>query len=421
MTAPVALVDCDGFYASCERVFQPTLRGRPVVVLSNNDGCVIARSNEAKALGIAMGEAWHICRKRVDTDGVIVRSSNYTLYGDMSARVMRTIAGFTPELEIYSIDEAFLGLGGFEARLECHARALRRTVLQWTGIPVSVGIAPTKTLAKVATRRAKKDLETGGVFLLMDKAAIDTELAEMGLTDLWGVAHRLAARLMALGITTPLALKQADPRFIRGRFNVVLEQLVLELRGIACIALEEAPPDRKSIMASRSFGRTVETREELEEAVATYTSRAAEKLRGQGLAAGRIVVFAHTNHFRPEDPQYYGMQPIRLPVATADTGKLIAAARRGLGALYRPGYRYKKAGILLLELAPAAAVQGDLFAAADTTRLKARMRAVDMLNRRFGRDTVSFAAAGRRRAWKLRSEFLSPRFTTNWDELLRVS
>ena len=421
MTAPVALVDCNNFYASCERVFQPALRGRPVVVLSNNDGCVIARSNEAKALGIAMGEAWHICRKRVDTEGVIVRSSNYTLYGDMSARVMRTIAGFTPDLEIYSIDEAFLGLGGFGTRLECHARALRRTVLQWTGIPVSVGIAPTKTLAKVANRRAKKDLATGGVFVLMDEAAIDAELAGMELTDLWGVAHRLAARLTALGIMTPLALKQADPRFIRERFNVVLERLVLELRGIACIALEEAPPDRKSIMASRSFGRTVETRDELEEAVATFTSRAAEKLRGQGLAAGRIVVFAHTNHFRPEDPQYHGMQPVRLPVATADTGKLIAAARRGLGALYRPGYRYKKAGILLLELAPAAAVQGDLFAAADTPRSKARMRAVDMLNRRFGRDTVSFAAAGRRRAWKLRSEFLSPRFTTNWDELLRVS
>src|SRR3954466_13222169 len=410
MTAPVALIDCNNFYASCERVFQPALRSRPVVVLSNNDGCVIARSNEAKALGIAMGEAWHICRKRIDTDGVIVRSSNYTLYGDMSARVMRTIAGFTLDLEIYSIDEAFLG---FEARLKCHASELRRTVLQWTGIPVSVGIAPTKTLAKVANRRAKKDPATGGIFVLMDEAAIDAELAGMGLTDLWGVAHRLAARLMALGITTPLALKQTDPRFIRERFNVVLERLVLELRGIACIALEEAPPDRKSIMASRSFGRTVETREELVEAVATFTSRAAEKLRGQGLAAGRIVVFAHTNHFRPEDPQYHGMQPVRLPVATADTGKLIAAARHELGALYRPGYRYKKAGILLLELAPAAAVQGDLFAAADTPRSKARMRTVDMLNRRFGRETVTFAATGRRRAWKLRSEFLSPRFTTN--------
>ena len=420
MPAPIALVDCNNFYASCERVFQPGLRGRPVVVLSNNDGCVIARSNEAKALGIAMGEAWHICKKRVATSGVIVRSSNYTLYGDMSARVMRTVAGFTPDLEIYSIDEAFLGLGGFDQRLEGHARELRRTVLQWTGIPVSVGIAPTKTLAKVANRRAKQDPAAGGVCLLMDEASIDAELGAMELSDLWGVARRLAARLTALGITTPLALKRTDPRFIRERFNVVLERLVLELRGIPCISLEEAPPDRKSIMASRSFGRTVETRAELEEAVATYATRAAEKLRGQGLAANRITVFAHTNRFRPDDAQYDGVQAIALPVATADTGKLIAAAQRGLGALYRPGYRYKKAGIMLLDLVPAAAVQGGLFDRPDTPRAQAGMRAVDALNRRFGRDTVTFAASGRRRAWKLRSEFLSPRFTTDWDELLRV-
>jgi DNA polymerase V len=195
MTAAIALVDCNNFYASCERVFQPELRGKPVVVLSNNDGCVIARSNEAKALGIAMGEAWHICKKRVDTQGVIVRSSNYTLYGDMSARVMQVVAGFTPDLEIYSIDEAFLGLGGFETRLQAHAAELRRAVLQWTGIPVSVGIAPTKTLAKVANRRAKKDAGTGGVFVLADEAAIDAELGALELTDLWGVAGRLRKRL----------------------------------------------------------------------------------------------------------------------------------------------------------------------------------------------------------------------------------
>jgi DNA polymerase V len=201
VTAPIALVDCNNFYASCERVFQPDLRGKAVVVLSNNDGCVIARSNEAKALGIPMGEAWHICKKRVNTEGVIVRPSNYTLYGDMSARVMRAVSGFTPDLEVYSIDEAFLGLGGFESRLESHARELRRTVLQWTGIPVSVGNAPTKTLAKVANRRAKKDPSTGGVFILAEKAAIDAELAAMELTDLWGVARRIAARLIDLGIT----------------------------------------------------------------------------------------------------------------------------------------------------------------------------------------------------------------------------
>ena len=218
-----------------------------------------------------MGEAWHICRKRVDTEGVIVRSSNYTLYGDMSARVMRALSRFTPELEIYSIDEAFLGLAGFETRLAEHARELRRTVLRWTGIPVSVGIAPTKTLAKVANRRAKKDPACEGVCILADETAIDAQLAGMELTDFWGVAGRLAARLRAIGIADPLALKRADPRFIRERFNVVLERLVLELRGMPCIALEEVTPDRKSIMASRSFGRTVETRQELEEAVATFT------------------------------------------------------------------------------------------------------------------------------------------------------
>lgn len=420
MTGPVALVDCNNFYVSCERVFQPQLRGKPVVVLSNNDGCVIARSNEAKALGIAMGEPWHLCRKRVATDGVIVRSSNYTLYGDMSARVMRILAGFTPELEIYSIDEAFLSLAGFGSRLAEHAAQLRNTVLRWTGIPVSVGIASTKTLAKVANRRAKKDPATGGVFALLDKAAIDAQLAGMELTDLWGVAGRLASRLKKLGIADAIALKNSEPRFIRERFNVVLERLVHELRGTPCIALEETSPDRKSIMASRSFGRPVRSREELAEAVATYTTRAAEKMRSQGLATRRLMVFAHTNSFKPEEPQYHAVQPVTLPVATADTGKLIAAAERGLAAIWRPGFSYKKAGVVFLDLLPAANAQPGLFDAPDSPRAQARMRAIDTLNRRFGRDTVTFAAAGRRRAWKLRNEFLSPRYTTSWDELLAV-
>ena len=216
MPGPVALVDCNNFYASCERLFQPALRGRPVVVLSNNDGCVIARSNEAKALGIAMGEPWHLCRDRFAAAGVIVRSSNYTLYGDLSARVMRTLSGFTPDLEIYSIDEAFLSFAGFEARLETHARELRRTVQQWTGIPVSVGIAPTKTLAKVANRFAKKDADRAGVCVLLNESTQAEMLARMELTDLWGVAGRLAQRLKALGINNPLELRDADPALCAG-------------------------------------------------------------------------------------------------------------------------------------------------------------------------------------------------------------
>ena len=235
MTQPLALVDCNNFYASCERVFQPALRGKPVVVLSNNDGCVIARSNEAKALGIAMGESWHLCRARVDTQGVIVRSSNYTLYGDMSGRVMRVLGGFTPSLEIYSIDEAFLGLGGFESRLDAHARELRATVHQWTGIPVSVGIAPTKTLAKVANRAAKKDPASGGVRALLTEAEQRAALEAIELTDLWGVASRMAERLKAIGIGTPLALRDADPRFVRGHTSVVMERTIHELRR-ACPA-----------------------------------------------------------------------------------------------------------------------------------------------------------------------------------------
>ena len=420
MAAPIALVDCNNFYASCERVFQPALRGKPVVVLSNNDGCVIARSNEAKALGIPMGEAWHICRARVNTQGVIVRSSNYTLYGDMSARVMRALSGFTSELGVYSIDEAFLGLGGFEHRLEDHARELRRTVLQWTGIPVSVGIATTKTLAKAANRRAKKHPGCQGVCILLDEVPIDAQLAGMALDDLWGVGQRLADRLAALGITNPLMLKQADARFLRERFSVVLERTVTELRGIPCIEMEDAPPDRKSIMASRSFGKAVETRQEMEEAVAAYTARAAEKLRRQHLTAARLQVFVMTNRFRPQDAQYSREQGVQLPVATADCGKLIAAVLRGLGFLWREGFRYKKAGVMLLDLTPAATVQGGLFDAPDDARAKARMLAVDKLNGRYGRDTVRFAATGIGRAWKLRREFISPRYTTCWEELLTV-
>jgi DNA polymerase V len=420
MSAPVALVDCNNFYASCERVFQPALRGKPVVVLSNNDGCVIARSNEAKALGIGMGEPWHVCRARVDARNIIVRSSNYTLYGDMSARVMQALAGFTPDLEIYSIDEAFLNLAGFEHRLEPHARALRQTVLQWTGIPVSVGIAPTKTLAKLANRQAKKDPASGGVTLLLTAEAQGQALARIELTDLWGIAGRLAARLIALGIKTPLDLRDADPKFMRERFSVVMERMTLELRGTPCITLEEAPPDRKSIMASRSFGCMVTDKRELEEAMSTHAARAAEKMRRQNLATARLTVFIHTNKFRPQDRQHFAEQTIHLPVATADSGKLTSAALRALAAIYRPGHAYKKAGVMLLDLLPAADVQGGLFDQPDGPRSEARMKVIDALNKRYGRDTVSLAASGRKRTWKLRSDFISPRYTTCWDELLKV-
>jgi DNA polymerase V len=330
------------------------------------------------------------------------------------------LSNFTPNLEIYSIDEAFLSLAGFEVRLEAHARELRRTVLQWTGIPVSVGIAPTKTLAKVANRLAKKDAAAAGVRCLLDERSQREALALLELTDLWGIAGRLAARLCAIGITTPLELRDADHRLVRERFSVVLQRMVLELRGVACLGLEEVTPDRKSLVASRSFGQAVETRRGLEEAVSVYTARAAEKMRRQNLATASIAVWVQTNSFKPNEKQYSASKAVRLPVATGDTGKLIAAATAALGIIFKPGYRYKKAGVTFLDLVPADRVQGGLFDRPDDARSIRRMRAVDQLNARFGRGAVGFGTAGARHGWGLRREFISPRYTTVWDELLRV-
>jgi DNA polymerase V len=303
----------------------------------------------------------HLHRSRFEHHGVIVRSSNYTLYGDMSGRVMRTLSAFTPSLEIFSIDEAFLGLSGFDSRLETHARDLRQTVLQWTGIPVSIGIASTKTLAKVANRFAKTDAGRNGVYVLDTEQEIKAALDRMKLTDLWGINKRLEKRLAAIGITTPRQLRDADPRFVRERLSVVLQRMILELRRIPCMRFEDVAPDRKSIMASRSFGRPVTTYQEMREAVSTYVARAAEKMRRGRLTTDHLMVFINTNRFKVEDAQYYATRNVRLPVATADTGKLSKAAGLTLAAIWRPGFSYKKAGVVLLDLTPAPARQGDLW------------------------------------------------------------
>lgn len=333
---------------------------------------------------------------------------------------MSVLSQFTPDLEIYSIDEAFLGLQGFGDRIESHARALRAAVLQWTGIPVSVGIAPTKTLAKVANHIAKRDEKHRGVVVLLDEEAQDMALARLDLTDLWGVAGRLAARLAVIGINTPLDLKHGDPRLIRERLGVVTLRLALELHGTPCLALEQEIPDRKSIMASRSFGRPVTTLAEMREALAAYTARPAEKLRRQQLATADLIVFIQTNRFKPDNAQHCASRAVHLPVATSDTGKLIGAALTGLGSIWRNGYRYKKAGIILLDLHRASAVQEGLFEKADSPRRVALMQTIDRLNLHFGRDTVIFAAAGIRRPWQMSRKFLSPCYTTAWDQLLRV-
>lgn len=421
MAEPIALVDCNNFYASCERLFQPRLRGKPVVVLSNNDGCVIARSNEAKALGIGMGDPWHLSKPKFAKHGVIVRSSNYTLYGDLSARVMTVLRNFTPNLEVYSIDEAFLSFAGFDDRLEKHAIQLRRTVLQWTGIPVSVGIAPTKTLAKVANRTAKKNPDGNGVCNLMCETDQIRALGAMELTDLWGVASRMAIRLRDLGIDTPLKLRDADPSMLRDRLGVVTERMALELRGVPCHGLVESIPANKSILASRSFGRPVLHRFELAQAVSSHVERAAEKLRRQKLAASVVSVFVRTNPFKPQEKQYSASYAVTLPVATADTAVLLEAAAFAVERLWRPGYRYKKAGVELFEICTSECVQRDLWTAPDTPQRKKLMATLDKLNADHGRGTVRFAASGIKQGWKLRCEQRSPRYTTEWAELLSVA
>lgn len=419
-TRPIALIDCNNFYASCERVFQPDLRNKPVVVLSNNDGCVIARSNEAKVLGVEMGSPWHLNEAKFRKLGIEVRSSNYTLYGDMSARVMKTLSHFSPRQEVYSIDECFLGLEGFENKLESHAKEMRETVYQWTGIPVSIGIAPSKTLAKIANRNAKKNPTSGGVGVLMDIAAQEAALAQIELTDIWGVARRLAERLADININTPLQLRGADTRTIRQEFGVVVERIVKELRGESCIELDEVPPTKKSLVASRSFGRPVQTLQEMQEAVASHISRAAEKMRSHGLATANIFVFIETNRFRAQDPQYQGSQMVNLPIATSDTGRLVAAAMRGLEVIWKNRFSYKKGGVMLLDLTPAAHVQGSLFEMPDDPSSKARMNALDAINRKFGKGSLVYGTAGLTREWDMRRGYMSKAYSTSWDELLVV-
>jgi DNA polymerase V len=412
-----ALVDCNNFYASCERVFNPKLTGQPIVVLSNNDGCVVARSNEAKALGIAMGVPEFQIRPLLRAHQVQVFSSNYTLYGDLSQRVMETLEQFSPDLEIYSVDEAFLSLAGFERRnLTDYGRQIRRTVKRWTGIPVSVGIAETKTLAKIANRVAKRTPDTYGVFDLLACPDRDTLLGKVAVDEVWGIGPSYARLLTQHGITTALELRQADEHWVRTHMGMVGVRLVAELRGRSCLELEACPSPKQGITCSRSFGRSVSTLAEMEEAVSSYVSRAAEKLRGEGLAATVLTVFVMTNAFTNE-PQYRNSVTCSLPVGTDTTSELIRAALRGLRTIYRDGYRYKKAGVMFTALVPASQVQPNLFDQQNRPRSKRLMTALDAINDRWGAGTLQYASSGLTKAWKTQCHRRSPAYTTNWDEL----
>ena len=419
MAAPIfALADANNFYVSCERVFRPSLEGRPVVVLSNNDGCIIARSDEAKALGFAMGDPYHLNRDKLTRQGVAVFSSNYALYGDMSRRVMDTLGTFTPEIEVYSIDEAFLNLAGFERRgLTEYARLIRATVRRDTGIPVSIGIGPTKTLAKIANHLAKAQPQTGGVFDLTEED-VDTALAGIEIREVWGVGPRWAKWLEEQGITTALDLKRADPKAIRRKMTVVGERLVYELNGRSCLPLELVAPPRQGLTVSRSFGQTLTRLGPIKEALVQFVGRAAEKLRRQQLMAAQVLVFVTTNRFSSTQPFYANSATVTLPYPTDFTPDLVEAAMQLLEKLYRPGFHYQKCGVMLLDLSPVMRVQADLFDTRDRSREAWLMRALDALNTDYGARTVRIGnTGGSRPAWAMRQAFRSPRYTTNWKEL----
>jgi len=421
-----ALVDCNNFYASCEKLFDPTLRDRPVVVLSNNDGCVIARSKEAKDLGIPMGAPWFKIQADARRHGIVAFSSNYALYADMSNRVTEVLAGFSPNLEVYSIDESFLELSGVTRRsTHAYGQEIRQRVADWLGLAVCVGVGPTKTLAKLANHAAKKGLAgSAGVcdFTALSENNLTTLFGRIPIDEVWGVGRKLSARLEAMGIHTVRQLRESDPKTIRNRFSVVLERTVMELRGVSCIDLEEVVPEKQQIMCSRSFGTLIYTHEELAEAVASYTARAAEKLRKQDSLAGAVQVYVRTNVFKPEVPQYQRAVTVPLPEATADTRTLTRWTLRILQRIYRPGYAYHKAGITLMEIVPRANLQFGLFLPANESagRDDRLMRTLDAINGRYGRGALRLAAEGLEKPWQMRRERLSPRYTTDWAGLGRV-
>jgi DNA polymerase V len=413
----IALVDCNNFYVSCERLFNPALEGLPVVVLSNNDGCVVARSQEAKDLGIAMGVPIFTIRELVRKYDVRTFSSNYALYGDISLRVSETLEQFTPHIENYSIDEAFLELPAAASATDL-ARTIRSTVRQWTGIPVSIGIGGTKTLSKIATYVAKKRSEYEGVYVIGDD--VERLLDRVPVGEVWGIGRKYSAQLIKNGIRSARDLRNADDRWVRKHLRVTGLRTVLELRGVPCLTLEEVTPAKKAIASTRSFSKRVHRLDELTEAVASYASRVGEKLRRQRSVAGLLQVFIHTSPF-DRRCYYSNSATIILPEPTAHTPALVSAASIALRRIFRDGYAYVKAGVIVSKITPAAQAQMSLFAGDDDgsehereTRL---MEMMDEINSRWGRNTMSVAATGTARDWRMKQAMRSPRYTTQAGEL----
>src|SRR5215213_9235079 len=421
VTKAIAIADANEFYVSCERVFDASLRDRPVVVLSNNDGCVISRSREAKALGIGMGVPLFKVRNVVEENDVAVFSSNYQLYGDLSLRLADAFHEFTPDVEVYSIDEAFLGLEAQPGQsFREQGLEIKAKVYKWTGVPCSLGISQTKTLAKVAQRFTKKHAEAQGVLDLTDPSDQTAVLDETPVGDVWGVGPAYAKLLRSAGIDTARKLRDADRRWVRRRMTVVGARIVEELRGVSCIPLEKCPQARKSVTCSRSFGVPVESLEELREAVAAYMTKAAERLRRARLAASVVTVFINTNRFSAE-PQYSNSVTSDLAYSTDSTEELLGWVLQGLERIYRPGFKYKKAGVMLNRLTPAASLSMRLFGDGRFEKSRRLMKALDEINGKYGRDTVRFGVARSNRRWETKFLRRSRRYTTCLNEVLRVA
>jgi DNA polymerase V len=424
MQALIALVDCNNFYVSCERVFRPDLIGKPVMVLSNNDGCVVARSKEVKDLGIKMGVPVFQVQSLINQHRIQLFSSNYTLYADMSSRVMSTLEEFAPAMEVYSIDEAFLDLTGvYQPDSIAYGQRIRKKVHRATGIPVCVGMGPTKTLAKLANFAAKKWQKTEGVVDLSNPLRREKLMKLVPVGEVWGIGSRTTLKLNALGIQSVWDLAVQPCQRIQQQFNIVVARTVMELNGTACLALEDIAPNKQQIVCSRSFSRRLISYDELAQALAEFCSRAAEKLRKQQSRAGCITVFIRTSPFNPQEPQYQRSASVQLSAATQDTRILINSAQRLLKEIFKSGYQYQKCGVQLSHLQQHAE-QGqlelfDLFDSAPPKENPALMTVLDHINKRFPK-RLSIAATGFDQSWQPKAEKISPRYTTDWQQLPKV-
>ncbi|ORT73181.1 translesion error-prone DNA polymerase V subunit UmuC [Pseudomonas mosselii] len=415
-----ALIDCNSFYASCERVFRPDLAKTPIVVLSNNDGCVIARSYDAKPY-VKMGEPYFQAKEKLRRHGIVAFSSNYALYGDMSERVMLLIESMVPAAEVYSIDECFADLTGVQGSLTQFGRDVRAKVLRCTGIPVGVGIARTKTLAKLANHTAKRlQAHTGGVVDITEDFKRDWVLRNTEVKEVWGIGRRMTAHLEAMGIHTAMDLAKADPRMLRDKFSVVVEKTARELAGTPCLELDEADPPKQEICCSRMFGKRLTELAPIKQAVATYTARAAEKLRAQGSVCKRMRVSIRTGMFNPDEAKYAKGALVELPYPTNDTLLLTRAATEAAAQVYRSGFRYSKAEVLLMDLRQPGEFSDDLFAVTQPVACDRLMSMLDEINGKYGRGTMRTASVPDTPDWGMRREMMSRSYTTRIDQLWRV-